>query len=224
MKHLILYVSLLCFGLICSSCQNEQEEQKGTLMVSAPVLAQSHNVVLKTRTVDDDLQLDILNDASQVIRTFAPGELTTPQKIELDAGTYTVRSYTTNWEQTYSGNEKGEAKYFTKETLVIQPECLKVLKCEVPMSNSKWVLTEIEGEGTWIKSYAFHLKTKGRDCTLQSGDYAFMEVGALTLELELTNTDGEVFHLTRTYEAQPNTCYNVKFTLTPEPALNIQRK
>ena len=99
--------------LILVSCQQEtevwQENNTGFLMLTS-VKAEVEQVNMgHTRAVDVSFIVEILREDGSPVKTFQPGELT-QQKIQLEVGSYLLKAYTPNHEQTWGNGVKGEAQ------------------------------------------------------------------------------------------------------------------
>lgn len=216
MKHYTLLILSVLFVTFClTSCQQEDEKGNGYLQLESPSKAQS-SLIKVTRAVDESLCLDILNAEQQVVRAFAPGELVTPQKIELEEGEYSVRAYSPNYQVEYTGDEVGEPKYFVQQAFVIKPQRVTGVKCVVPMTNCAWELTDIEGLDSWVKAYKFEVKAGERTIQLKVGDMVYLEPGPTSYTLTLTNQDDEIFTHTGNREALAGKKYCVTYSTAPQ--------
>lgn len=189
------FFSIPLIALAFASCAQTEDVRPAMGTVSVALSKQAESPELITRTVDDDLQVDILNSEGTLVKHFAEGEAHSGiQALELEAGTYSLEAYTANHRTTFPDTERGAAKYFgrTDFTVVAGKEARVGLR--VPMINmavSLQLPADIADRFTGIR---FALIRGDRTQELSSGETAYFDLtpaADLTYSLTMTNADGE---------------------------------
>ena len=198
------------------SCSQEAlvPESKGTGMVVLNV-STGHTPQVATRTVDDDLTIELWDGNGSMYKKFQPGQV--PDKIQLQADVvYTVRAFTDNqsdWQTANSG--KGAACYFGETTVQVAEDETVYCTYRVPMTNYAVTLTLPELFDQLFKNYTFLLTSPGRtDVVLREGEKAYFETGkAFAYKLTATNNDNKTSsHSVITYpDTQAGKLYNIKY-------------
>lgn len=197
-----LYI-LFMFLFLFASCAQENDPRmsntQGFLDLSAIRTAGADTIV--TRAVDEDLHLEIWNaDSSEQLYDYAPGE--SPRQLTLEVGEYRLVAYTGNYQETYTDDQPGEAKYYGECPFSIEAGQVNTVQYAVPMTNLAVSLDLPDGFTEWLPTYTFTVEAAGADAqplrtiTLTNGATAYFDLpesGTLTLTYHLTatNTDGE---------------------------------
>lgn len=179
MKQIIEVLFIAC---LLAGCQQETDlltdGNTGYLILSSVKAKNDFLVKPGTRTVDPEFQLEICNPTSGTpLHTFHPGELT-QQKIQLEVGSYLLKAYTPNHEQTWGNGVKGEAQYYKEQRFDINANQVNVVSVQVPMKNCAVTLRLPAEFDSWFTEYTFTV-TQGsndqeRNVTLKNGETAYL--------------------------------------------------
>ena len=155
------------------------------------ITIQTANVVT-TRAVDEDLYVEISSD--EVNHSYNPGA--TPSKIDLPAGTYTLKAYNAAFEnyQSWGNEDKGEAVYSLTTTFEVEAGKVNYFKAEVPMINFGVRLELPEGFDTAFPKNSFSVTVGNRTVSLNDGETAYFphsESVSVSYTLSVTNTDDD---------------------------------
>ena len=189
----ILYTLLSLFLLI--SCQQEdilsEQEKKGYLQLTNLSLVSPTIESVQTRAVDEDLYVEITG--TDVNDTYEPGTL--PNKIELEAGEYTLKAYN----EAYQNKTANAPQYYVEETFAIEAEKVTYPTIAVPMVNVGISLAtlsdELQGLFNDVK-LSFYTTDKQTETVLQPEETVYMDYAedmTLTYTLTATNADNETF-------------------------------
>ncbi|WP_072545308.1 DUF4493 domain-containing protein [Mediterranea massiliensis] len=213
------YILLSLFLLI--SCQQEDilsEQGKGYLQLTDLSLASPTIESLHTRAVDEDLYVKIIG--TDINNTYEPG--TFPNKIELEAGEYTLKAYN----DAYKNKTANAPQYYVETTFTIEAEKVTYPTISVPMVNVGISLAtlsdELQGLFNDVK-LSFYTTNEQATTTLQPGGIAYMDYAedmTFTYTLTATNADNETFTTERkTYgnvegeKVEPGHCYVITYSL-----------
>ena len=119
----------------------------GYLTVEDLTLLQAEQISVGSRAVDADLYVEITD--AKATTTYNPGRV--PAKIELAAGTCTVKAYNA----AYKDNTTNAAKYYAETTVEIKEGKVEYLSLEVPMVNFGVSLSLPENFWHWFSAYKF---------------------------------------------------------------------
>lgn len=155
------------------------------------ITVQAANVVT-TRAVDEDLYVEI--SSNEVNHSYNPGA--TPSKIDLNAGTYTLKAYNAAFEnyQSWGNEDKGEAVYSLTTTFEVEAGKVNYLRAEVPMINFGVRLKLPEGFDTAFPKNSFSVTVGDRTVSLKDGETAYfphLEGVNVSYTLSVTNTEAE---------------------------------
>lgn len=216
----ILYTLLSLFLLI--SCQQEdilsEQEKKGYLQLTNLSLVSPTIESVQTRAVDEDLYVEITG--TDVNDTYEPGTL--PNKIELEAGEYTLKAYN----EAYQNKTANAPQYYVEETFAIEAEKVTYPTIAVPMVNVGISLAtlsdELQGLFNDVK-LSFYTTDKQTETVLQPGETVYMDYAedmTFTYTLTATNADNETFTTEKkTYgnvegeKIEPGHCYVITYSL-----------
>lgn len=152
MKQTIVYFIVGLF-LLTSCAQEElsitESNQVGYLTVEDLTLQQAELISVGSRAADADLYVEI-TDAKDTT-TYNPGAV--PAKIELAAGTCTVKAYNA----AYKDNTTNAAKYYAETTVEIKEGKVEYLSLEVPMVNYGVTLSLPDNFSDWFSDYTFSI-------------------------------------------------------------------
>ncbi len=225
MKH-TLYTLLSLFLLI--SCQQEdilsEQEKKGYLQLTDLSLISPTIESVQTRAVDEDLYVEITG--TDVNDTYEPGTL--PNKIELEAGEYTLKAYN----EAYLNKTANAPQYYVEETFAIEAEKVTYPTIAVPMVNVSISLAtlsdELQGLFNDVK-LSFYTTDKQTETVLQPEETVYMDYAedmTLTYTLTATNADNETFTTEKkTYgnvegeKIEPGHCYVITYSLASSTQL-----
>ena len=225
MKH-TLYTLLSLFLLI--SCQQEdilsEQEKKGYLQLTDLSLISPTIESVQTRAVDEDLYVEITG--TDVNDTYEPGTL--PNKIELEAGEYTLKAYN----EAYLNKTANAPQYYVEETFAIEAEKVTYPTIAVPMVNVGISLAtlsdELQGLFNDVK-LSFYTTDEQIVTVLQPGETVYMDYAegiTFTYTLTATNADNETFTTERkTYgkvegeKVEPGHCYVITYSLASSTQL-----
>lgn len=220
-----LYTLLSLFLLI--SCQQEDilsEQGKGYLQLTDLSLASPTIESLYTRAVDEDLYVTIIG--TDVNNTYEPG--TFPNKIELEAGEYTLKAYN----DAYKNKTTNAPQYYIETTFIIEAEKVTYPTISVPMVNIGISLAtlsdKLQGLFNDVK-LSFYTTDKQTETVLQPGETVYMDYAedmTLTYTLTATNADNETFTTEKkTYgnvegeKIEPGHCYVITYSLASSTQL-----
>ena len=218
MKH-TLYTLLSFFLLI--SCQQEDilsEQGKGYLQLTDLSLVSPTIESVHTRAVDEDLYVEIIG--TDVNNTYEPGTL--PNKIELEAGEYTLKAYN----EAYKNKTGNAPQYYVETTFTIEAEKVTYPTISVPMVNVGISLAtlsdELQGLFNDVK-LSFYTTDEQTETVLQPGETVYMdyaEAMTFTYTLTATNADNETFTTEKkTYgnvegeKVESGHCYVITYSL-----------
>ena len=215
-----LYTLLSLFLLI--SCQQEdilsEQEKKGYLQLTNLSLVSPTIESVQTRAVDEDLYVEITG--TDVNDTYEPGTL--PNKIELEAGEYTLKAYN----EAYQNKTANAPQYYVEETFAIEAEKVTYPTIAVPMVNVGISLAtlsdELQGLFNDVK-LSFYTTDEQTETVLQAGETVYMDYAedmTFTYTLTATNADNETFTTEKkTYgnvegeKVEPGHCYIITYSL-----------
>lgn len=222
----ILYTLLSLFLLI--SCQQEdilsEQEKKGYLQLTNLSLVSPTIESVQTRAVDEDLYVEITG--TDVNDTYEPGTL--PNKIELEAGEYTLKAYN----EAYQNKTANAPQYYVEETFAIEAEKVTYPTIAVPMVNVGISLAtlsdELQGLFNDVK-LSFYTTDEQTETVLQAGETVYMDYAedmTFTYTLTATNADNETFTTEKkTYgnvegeKIEPGHCYVITYSLASSTQL-----
>lgn len=220
-----LYTLLSLFLLI--SCQQEDilsEQGKGYLQLTNLSLVSPTIESVHTRAVDEDLYVEITG--TDVNDTYEPGTL--PNKIELEAGEYTLKAYN----EAYQNKTANAPQYYVEETFTIEAEKVTYPTIAVPMVNVGISLAtlsdELQGLFNDVK-LSFYTTDEQTETVLQPGETVYMdyaEAMTFTYTLTATNADNETFTTEKkTYgnvegeKVESGHCYVITYSLASSTQL-----
>ena len=190
------FFSIPLIALAFASCAQTEDVRPAMGTVSVVLSKQAESPELVTRTVDDDLQVDLLDAEGSVLYHYAEGEATAGLNgLTLEAGTYTLHAYTANYDAEYSSAERGEAKYYAETDIHVVAGRQQRVGLQVPMTNMAFTLSLPEGVGERFTNIRFSLTRGDRSRELADGETAYFDLtpsADLEYTLEMTNADGEV--------------------------------
>lgn len=197
MKRIWLYT--ICLGLVgLFACQQEDLPsvgETGFLSLENMTVEVANTESISTRAVDNDLYVEIWDEAgtSQVGEKYEPGKV--PAKIELDPGNYTLKAYNAASLDQYSWteNDKGAAVYYIdNKSFTIEAGKVNYLSVEVPMTNIGVRLALPEGFSNWFKTYSFTISDGNRSVSIDNGETAYFTIEQdISYTLSVTNNDDE---------------------------------
>lgn len=186
-------IPLIAFAF--ASCAQTEDVRPAMGTVSVVLSKQAESPELITRTVDDDLQVDVLDNGGAVLHHYDEGQAQAAlNELMLEAGTYTLRAYTANYGYEYSNAERGEAKYYAETTFQVQAGRHMRLGLQVPMTNFAVSFTLPDDIASRFTGIRFALTRGDRTQELSSGETAYFDLtpaADLTYSLTMTNADGE---------------------------------
>ena len=193
MKRIWLYT--ICLGLVgLFACQQEDLPSVGDtgfLSLENMTVEVANTESISTRVVDDDLYVEIWDEAgtSQVGETYEPGNI--PAKIELDPGNYILKAYNAAFNE--QSIDKGAAIYYIdNKSFTIEAGKVNYLSVEVPMINIGVQLVLPEGFSNWFKTYSFTISDGNRSVSISNGETAYFSIDQdISYTLSATNTDNE---------------------------------
>lgn len=152
MKQTILYFIAGLFFL--TGCTQEEpsltgSNQVGYLTVEDLTLLQAEQISVGSRAVDADLYVEITD--TKATTTYNPEAV--PAKIELTAGTCTVKAYNV----AYKDNTTNAAKYYAETTVEIKEGKVEYLSLEVPMVNYGVTLSLPDNFSDLFSDYTFSI-------------------------------------------------------------------
>lgn len=177
-----------------AACQQEElpsGDGVGSLSLE-DITVQAANVVT-TRAVDEDLYVEISGNG--VNHSYNPGA--TPSKIDLNAGTYTLKAYNAAYDeyQNWTSEEKGSAVYCLETSFTIEAGKVNYFKAEVPMINFGVCLDLPDDFASMFPTNrSFSVTVGNRTVLLNDGETAYFahsEGVNVSYTLSATNTDGE---------------------------------
>ncbi|WP_455635740.1 DUF4493 domain-containing protein [Parabacteroides sp.] len=192
------YLLYICF-LFFLSCQQEdllQSHSPGFLSLENVTVAASDVNSIQTKAgVDARFVIEIwkggalYNDCK-----YEPGEIS--GKIELPAGSYLLKAYTSNYtsqETVFADGNLGEAIYYKEQAFAIEAEKVTYPAVSVPMIN--FGISLKDDLPTSFSDYTLDATIGDRTITLKPAETGYFPVsaigGSLTFTLKATNADGE---------------------------------
>lgn len=224
MKKNLLYYFIGTFLL--ASCQQEDTPSTsgvGYLSLTGIEIQNQAVTEVKSRAVDESLVVELYK-GGELKSTLTAEEL--ENTIKLEAATdYSLKVYSENYESDaeWTNEEKGEPIYYTELPFEVKEGEVTPVKVQVPMVNFAVKLSM--SEQNWIRDYTFTVKSGEREVALLNGEtayFSYAEGGSFSYELQLTNTDGEVFTLPGKYGLEEgkllksNTCYVVTYQMATQ--------
>lgn len=224
MKKNILYILLGTFLL--ASCQQEETPSTsgvGYLSLTGIEIQNQAVTEVKSRAVDEFLVVELYK-GGELKSTLTAEEL--ENTIKLEAATdYSLKVYSENYgsDAEWTNDEKGEPIYYKEQPFEVKEGEITPVKVQVPMVNFAVKLSM--SEQNWIRDYTFTVKSGEREVALLNGEtayFSYAEGGSFSYELQLTNTDGEVFTLPGKYGLEEdkllksNTCYVVTYQMATQ--------
>lgn len=213
--------SIFLLILTLVSCTQTEDVQPAMGTVSLESLSkQAENPELVTRTVDDDLQVDVLDNGGAVLHHYDEGQAQDGlNELMLEAGTYTLRAYTANYQTTYSGTERGEAKYYAETAFQVQAGRHIRLGLQVPMTNFAVSFVLPDEAAALFHDIRFTLTQGTRSLEISTGETAYFDPEPdtdLDYELEVTNADEEVCQQSKylkSADQRPGTHYTITYAM-----------
>lgn len=230
MKRIWLYT--ICLGLVgLFACQQEDLPsvgETGFLSLENMTVEVANTESISTRAVDNDLYVEIWDEAgiSQVGETYELSNI--PAKIELDPGNYTLKAYNAafNEQSLWTENDKGAAVYYIdNKSFTIEAGKVNYLSVEVPMINIgvQLVLPEgFSGDSGWFENYTFTVRVGEKTVELKNEEIAYFSYSSdvtLSYQLIATNNDGEPFDsevITYGEALSPGTIYVITYDYATE--------
>lgn len=187
MKQTILYFIAGLFLL--TGCTQEElslteSDQIGYLTVEDLTLQQAELISVGSRAADADLYVEITD--AKATTTYNPG--TVPAKIELAAGTCTVKAYNA----AYKDNTTNAAKYYAETTVEIKEGKVEYLSLEVPMVNYGVTLSLPDNFSDWFSDYTFSIGKSTATETLKEDEviyFDYQQGDVLSYSLKVTSKE-----------------------------------
>lgn len=190
MKQTILYFIAGLFFL--TGCTQEEpslteSNQVGYLTVENLVPQQAEQISVGSRAADADLYVEITD--AKATTTYKPGAV--PAKIELAAGTCTVKAYNA----AYKDNTTNAAKYYAETKVEIEEGKVEYLSLEVPMVNYGVTLSLPDNFFNWFtENYTFSVGKKNATETsvLKEGEVIYFDYqkgDVLSYSLKVTSKE-----------------------------------
>lgn len=224
----ILYILIAIFSL--ASCQQEElsiETGKGHLsLFSIELQAETINQIA-TRAISPDLVIEILKADGTPVSKFDAGATEANEKIELDAGAYKLKVYSTNYETTWGNNEQGSPIYYKEQDFSIESEKTNYLTVQVPMINFGVKFMLPDNFSTLFGSYTFAVQLGDRSVILQEGETAYFDLptqnsSTLLYTLTATNSDDETLSKTDSYsELSAGIVYEITYQWANEQRMLV---
>lgn len=213
----ILFVALI----MLEACQNNEipESGSGFLSIGNVEMASIAESVLKTRSVDNDLSIEIQNSKGEKVVEYSAGDAI-PEKIALATGNYTLKAYTPNtWKTDNEG--RGSVWSYGETTFTIESDWVTYVNYEVPIYNYGVQMMLPEEFEDYFPEYHFVVSSGGRSPEIDETQTAYFdpEDGGFSFVLTMTNNDGETYSTNRyTYKnVVAGKIYKVKFDYSDEP-------
>ena len=222
-----LFFYTLCGFFLLVSCQQEETpftSGEGYLSLTGIEIQNQAVTEVKSRAVDE----------SWIVKLYKGGELKSTltaeeleNTIKLEAATdYSLKVYSENYgsDAEWTNDEKGEPIYYKDQPFEVKEGEVTPVKVQVPMVNFA-VKLSMPASQDWISDYTFTVVSGERKVTLLDGEtayFSYAEGGSFSYELQLTNTDGEVFTLPGKYGLEEgkllksNTCYVVTYQMATQ--------
>lgn len=187
MKQTILYFIAGLFLL--TGCTQEEpslteSNQVGYLTVEDLTLLQAEQISVGSRAVNADLYVEITD--AKATTTYKPGAV--PAKIELAAGTCTVKAYNA----AYKDNTTNAAKYYAETTVEIKEGKVEYLSLEVPMVNYGVTLSLPDNFSHWFSDYTFSIGKSAATETLKEDEVIYFDYqkgDVLSYSLKVTSKE-----------------------------------
>lgn len=218
----ILYILTTIFFL--SSCQQEitlhsEETEQGYLSLSSIELQAETIHPVATRAVSPDLTIEILKEDGTTVVKYEAGAAEASEKIELEAGTYKLKTYSPNYGALWTNDEKGAPIYYKEQDFTIEAEKVRYLTVHVPMVNFGVRLVLPDNFNTWFTSYLFSVQMGDRNVTLQNNETAYFVLTPgdnipFQYALSATNTDNEALSQINNYsDITGGTIYEITYSM-----------
>ena len=192
-----IYILMGLFLLL--SCQQEdlvQPQSPGFLSLDNVTVATSDVNSIQTKAgVDARFVIEIWKEGALYNNCkYEPGQ--TPSKIELPAGSYQLKAYTSNYTSqgtVFAEGSLGEAIYYKEQSFVIEAEKVTYPAVSVPMINFGICLKDDLPAS--FENYTLDATIGDRTITLKPTEIGYFSdsvVGSsLSFTLRATNKDGE---------------------------------
>lgn len=177
--------------------------------------------ILKTRSIDNDLSMEILNSKGEEVVQYTAGDAI-PEKIALATGNYTLKAYTPNANTWKTDNEgRGSVLSYGETSFTIEPDWITYINYEVPIYNYGVQMILPEEFEDYFPEYHFVVSSGDRSIEINEAQIAYFapEEGGFAFVLTMTNNDGETYSTNRyTYKnVVAGKIYKVKFDYSDEP-------
>lgn len=217
-----IYISFTLV-LLLFACQNDEmlREDIGFLSIGDVEMAAVAESMLKTRSVDNDLSIEIQNAQGGNVVQYTAGTAI-PEKIVLTPGNYTLKAYTPNANTWKTDNEgRGSVLSYGEIDFTIESDWVTYVNYEVPIYNYGVQLILPQEFEDYFPEYHFVVSSGGRSPEIDETQTAYFapEDGGFSFTLTMTNYDGETFTTNRyTYKnVTAGKIYKVKFDYSDEP-------
>ncbi len=240
----ILYIFIIGITALLVGCAQEEIQPGAKGWLSLESLSVNGEDLLHastTRGIDEGLNVDILNAEGELINKYTSANADELRRIELEAGTYTLKAYSANYETTYTNDELGAAKYFKETPFTIIEDKMTSVRVAVPMTNYAVSLKLPEGFTDHMTVYGLRLTSGTREVTIQEKEkegenqeaYFDVDANGFTYRLFATNTDevsfttgditykpvegGKHYKVTYTYDSEGGFDVDVDDGMTEKP-------
>ncbi len=209
MKRLLYIVLALATLASCSGDLGESMQGECELVLDLGRVG-----VARTRAIDNDLALKILDSKGELYVQYPAGSV--PRRIVLAPGTFTVQAYTDNQSTWSTANDgRGEACYWGSTQVEMTFDATTYCNMQVPMTNYAVTLSLPEMFTTFFPQYRLTLKSGFSEVWIQEGEKAYFSTqsGGFTYRLSATNTDQNT-HQTSTFrrkEVEAGKLYNITY-------------
>ena len=226
MKRYIIYVVSI---LVLSACRSDipADNGIGTLCISN-LLPASIDVVQTKSTSNTDFALEIWKD-DQMIKSYAANDDTKFKKIILDEGTYLLKVFSENINETWNDVQLGNPKYYKEEEVTIVNEHTTYVTIKVPVVNLGVCYLLSDEVKSLLSNYAFTAIVSGRSVTIGENETAWFDMpvsGTADLSVSFTaqNSDSEWFTQANVYsDLSAGHLYQVTYSWQTR-SLTIQTK
>lgn len=210
-------------AFVLAACQNDEIPKGGTgfLSIGDVKMVSFAKSMLKTRSVDNDLSIEILNAQGREVVHYTAGN-TIPEKIALTPGNYTLKAYTPNANTWKTDNEgRGSILSYGEIGFAIESDWVTYVNYEVPIYNYGVQMILPQEFEDYFPEYHFVVSSGGRSPEIDETQTAYFapEDGGFSFTLTMTNTDGETYTTDRnTYKnVAAGKIYKVIFDYSDEP-------
>lgn len=217
-KYYIIALITMLTTLSCSMNDDTQVAKTGYLSLEDISIKAAGTVSVTTKAVDAALAVEILKEDGTSVVKFGAGAPEASKKIELEAGDYVIKAYSSNYGSEWGNSDKGEPVYYKEQVFTIEPEKVNYLSVKVPVICTGVTLVLPADFTQCFKEYTFNVICGERNVSLQKDETAYFlssQEESLNIGYTLTavNVDGEEFSQNGSLNATIGSIYELTYSI-----------